>query len=158
MPARISSSGFAVSRTRAGADSAIQIAAMRPSGTAVSMQTRLISSVPAKSGTAPKAPEAPICSARMAVCGLQVVPRRNSAGGTRAKKRSASDSSDSTMPTVVSTATTEQATRSTMITRSTACRARSCGRRWASAKASPPTAVAMAMAHRASRARPRRRR
>ena len=73
------------------------------------MAISVISSVPAKSGTAPKAPELPTWSARIAVCGLHCRPNRNSCIGTCAKKRRASNSSDRTMPTVVKTAIVEQA-------------------------------------------------
>ncbi len=74
-------------------------------GTATNMAMAEISSVPANSGTAPKAPEEPTWSARSAVCGLHSRPNRNSVTGTLSKKRSDSNSTDSTMPTVVRIAT-----------------------------------------------------
>ena len=40
-----------------------------------------MSAVPANSGTAPKEPDEPTWSARIAICGLHDVPNRNSIGG-----------------------------------------------------------------------------
>ena len=87
----------------------------------------MMSMVPANSGTAPKAPEEPTWSALSAVCGLHCRPNRNSLGGTLAKKRMVSNSTDRTMPMVVSTATQEQAISSPLTTRSTVLRARKSG-------------------------------
>ena len=52
------------------------------------MAMTLISRVPVNSGTAPKAPEAPTWSVRMAICGLQSSPNRKSVTETMRKKRS----------------------------------------------------------------------
>ena len=50
--------------------------------------------VPQNNGTDPNAPDDPAWSARIAVCGLHVVPNRNSVGLTMPKKRKDSNSSD----------------------------------------------------------------
>ena len=84
----------------------------------------MISKVPVNSGTAPKLPEEPTWSARIAVCGLQLRPNRNSLNGTSRKKRIASNNTDSTMPMVVRIAMLDAATRSPFIVRSTLLRAR----------------------------------
>ena len=47
-----------------------------------------MNTVPQNKGIEPNAPEDPAWSARIAVCGLQMVPNRNSPGLTRLKKRS----------------------------------------------------------------------
>ena len=76
--------------------------------------------VPQNSGTAPNAPEEPTWSARIAVCGLHCSPNRNSYHGTLPKKRQASNATDAMMPTVVSTAISEQPISSHSMMRSTA--------------------------------------
>ena len=63
-----------------------------------------ISNVPANNGTAPKAPEDPTWSSRMAVCGLHFKPNKKSSGGTALKKRMASNTTERTIPTVVTMA------------------------------------------------------
>ncbi|MNF16358.1 hypothetical protein D3C80_2193400 [compost metagenome] len=63
----------------------------------------------------------------MAICGLQCVPNRKSSGLTTAKKRIASNRSDSTMPMVVRMATSEQMTSAMLTVRSTRLRARRSG-------------------------------
>ena len=65
--------------------------------------------VPQNSGIEPNAPDEPAWSARIAVCGLQVVPNRNSVGLTSLKKRRLSNSSDRTMPSVVRMAISDAA-------------------------------------------------
>ena len=80
---------------------------MRPMGTDTAMAMRVISKVPANMGTAPKLPDWPTCSARIAICGLHSRPNRNSLGGTSWKKRIASNKSDRTIPTVVKIASVE---------------------------------------------------
>ena len=70
-----------------------------------------IIAVPAKTGMAPKAPEEPIWSERMDICGLQFRPNKNSFTGIILKKRIASKSTDNTMPIVVKMAKDAQATR-----------------------------------------------
>jgi hypothetical protein len=87
----------------------------------------MMSVVPTKSGTAPNAPEDPTWSARMAVCGLQCRPNRNSHQGDRAKKRTVSNSTENTIPTVVSTATIEHVSRIVLTILSTEFRARNNG-------------------------------
>ena len=59
-------------------------------GTATTMAIAEISAVPKKTGTAPKAPEEPTWSARMAIWGLQPTPNRKSVTGTTLKNRMAS--------------------------------------------------------------------
>ena len=118
-----------------------------PTGTATIMAMRVINNVPANSGTAPKAPELPTWSSRMAVCGLHSVPNRNSVNETRRKKRTASNRSESTMPMVIRTATVEHAIRKKRSTRSTRLRARSSGvirpsRHHSAPAAKPNTATA----------------
>ena len=76
----------------------------RPMGTAISIAMPEIIAVPRNSGTAPKLPEDPTWSARIAVCGLQTVPNRNSCTDTERKNRMDSYTTDSTMPTVTKTA------------------------------------------------------
>ena len=80
--------------------------------------------VPQNKGTDPNAPDDPAWSARSAVCGLHVVPNRNSVGLTMLKKRRDSNSSDRTMPSVVRIAISDAPTSSTMTQRSTPVRAR----------------------------------
>ena len=58
------------------------MADINPMGTATAMAMAEMSSVPVNRGTAPNAPEAPIWSARIAICGLQSNPNRNSVTGT----------------------------------------------------------------------------
>ena len=91
------------------------------------MAMNVINSVPANSGMAPKAPELPTWSSRIAVCGLHLVPNRNSVNETRRKKRMVSNRSDSTMPMVINTATVEHTTKKTRTARSTRLRARRSG-------------------------------
>ncbi len=67
----------------------------------------MISKVPVNSGTAPKLPDEPTWSARIAVCGLQLSPNRNSVIGTCWKNRIASNSTDRTIPMVVKIAMLE---------------------------------------------------
>ena len=62
----------------------------RPIGTATTMAIAAITSVPRKTGTAPKAPAPATWSARMAICGSQRRPKKNSAGGTSRKNAQAS--------------------------------------------------------------------
>jgi hypothetical protein len=104
----------------------------------------VISSVPAKTGTAPKAPDEPTWSARIAVCGLHWSPNRKSRGGTRSKKRAASNTRDRTMPIVARIAISEQAANRARRTVSTTGRARSAGdtRVQASVPSAGPTASA----------------
>ena len=54
----------------------------------------------------------------MAICGLQFVPNTNSVTGTILKNRNASNTIESTMPSVVNTATAEQPNNRTSTTRS----------------------------------------
>ena len=49
-------------------------------GTAMTMAMKEMSAVPANSGTAPKEPDDPTWSARIAICGLHEVPNRKSMG------------------------------------------------------------------------------
>ena len=63
-----------------------------PIGPATSIAIAVIRSVPANSGTAPKAPDEPTWSARSAVCGLHCRPNRNSVIGTFWKNRINSNS------------------------------------------------------------------
>ena len=67
-------------------------------GTAMTMAMNEMSAVPANSGTAPKDPDEPTWSARIAICGLHEVPNRKSIGDTMAKKRKASKATEATMP------------------------------------------------------------
>ena len=99
------------------------MADIRPIGAATSMAMNEISRVPANSGTAPNAPLEPTWPSRMAVCGLQSRPNRNSAAGTAWKKRAASNSTDSTMPMVVKMASIEHSSRKARMMRSTWMRA-----------------------------------
>ena len=78
-----------------------------------------MSRVPAKRGTAPKAPEEPTWSSRIAVCGLHSSPNMKAEKGMWPKKRMASKSTESTMPMVVKIATSELMTRKAMTARST---------------------------------------
>src|SRR6056297_1876369 len=100
------------------------MADISPIGPATSMAIKEISRVPANSGIAPKAPEAPTWSMRSAVCGLQLVPNRNSVTGTRWKKRIDSNSTDRTIPTVVRIAISEEPIRKASASRSMRLRAR----------------------------------
>ena len=102
--------------------------------------------VPQNKGTDPNAPDDPAWSARIAVCGLHVVPNRNSVGLTMPKKRSDSNNSDSTMPSVVRIAISEAPTSSTMIQRSTPLRARKSIRTRRMAMNAPASARATAIA------------
>ena len=86
-----------------------------------------ISSVPVNSGTAPKAPDEPTWSARMASCGLQFRPNRNSVIGTIWKKRIDSNSTEMTMPMVVKMAMLEARISAPRTMVSTRLRARSAG-------------------------------
>ena len=61
-----------------------------PVGIAISMAITEITSVPRNTGTAPKAPAPATWSARMAICGSQRRPKKNSCGGTSRKKAQAS--------------------------------------------------------------------
>ena len=56
-----------------------------PTGIATTMAMVEISRVPMKTGTAPKAPAPATWSSRMAICGSQRRPNRNSCNGTRRK-------------------------------------------------------------------------
>ena len=103
------------------------MADISPTGTATNMATAEMRSVPVKRGTMPNAPEAPTWSERIAVCGLHSTPKRKSKGDTLRKKRSASNSTDSTMPAVVRMATVELATMKTRTAPSTWLRARNRG-------------------------------
>ena len=94
----------------------------------MNMAMTVISSVPATSGTMPKAPELPTWSARKAVCGLHSSPNRNSNTPTWPKKRSVSNKSESTMPAVTKTAMVEDAISAISSTFSTVLRALSSGR------------------------------
>jgi hypothetical protein len=72
------------------------------------MATVAIRIVPARTGTTPNAPAPAIWSGRMAICGSQRSPNRNSVTGTSEKKNHASRRSEPTMPIVVRIAATEQ--------------------------------------------------
>ncbi|MCY1314498.1 hypothetical protein D9M70_651540 [compost metagenome] len=89
---------------------------------------KVISSVPANRGMAPKiswlTSPAAVPAPVKALWGDQWSPNRNLRTGISPKNRSDSKISESTIPIVVSTATTEQAMRNTRTTRSTTCRAR----------------------------------
>ena len=85
------------------------MADISPMGAATAMEIRDIITVPASTGIAPKAPEEPTWSARMAICGLHSSPNRKSVTGTVWKKRMASYNTDNTMPMVVKMAIMEQA-------------------------------------------------
>ena len=63
-------------------------------GTATSIASPEISSVPANNGTAPNAPDEPTWSARIAVCGLHDRPNRKSNDDTCWKNRNASKNTD----------------------------------------------------------------
>ena len=102
-----------------------------------------MSIVPANSGTAPKLPVDPTWSARMAVCGLQLRPKRNSVTGTSRKKRIASNTTERTIPTVVRMAMLEAATNNTSTNRSTRLRARKSGEILLQANTPPNTASAI---------------
>ena len=90
----------------------------------MTMAMKEMSAVPANSGTAPKDPDEPTWSARIAICGLHEVPNRKSIGDTMAKKRKASKATEATIPSVVNTAIVEQPMRIHSMTRSTPLRAR----------------------------------
>ena len=115
-----------------------------------------ISAVPANSGTAPKEPDEPTWSARIAVCGLQEVPNRNSIGETIEKKRNASKATEATIPMVVKTAIVEQPISSHSMTRSTRLRARSSGVMRERTAITAPMAITMTSTVRAMRLMPRR--
>ena len=100
--------------------------------------------MPRNTGTAPKAPAPATWSARMAICGSQRRPKKNSCGGTSSKKAQASQSSEAMMPTVVRIATTEQAIMKQSRKRSTPVRARNRGERRARAKNRPASISASA--------------
>ena len=117
------------------------MAANSPTGAATIIAMNEMSRVPAKRGIAPKAPEEPTWSSRIAVCGLQARPNRKSASGTWPKKRSASNSTERTMPRVVKIATVEHAIRKIPAIRSTWFRARSPGATRRQATPSPATAT-----------------
>ena len=81
MPARISINGLAAVLNVRLAYSDMYMADISPMGTATVMAIPDISSVPTSTGTAPKAPDDPTWSARIAVCGLHCKPNRNSVTG-----------------------------------------------------------------------------
>ena len=87
-----------------------------PIGIATSMAKRAISKVPRNTGIAPNAPDPRLWSARSAICGSQLSPKKKSKGDTIPKNRSASISSETTMPRVVRIAMTEAATMKALIT------------------------------------------
>ncbi|MNY26814.1 hypothetical protein D3C86_1606840 [compost metagenome] len=70
-----------------------------------------------------------------------MVPNRNSVTGTEAKKRKESQTSEKMMPTVVRTATAEQANRTMLIQLSTRLRARRSGRMRTKTKTPPRMAA-----------------
>ena len=84
--------------------------------------------VPVNSGTAPKAPDDPTWSLRIAVWGLHSRPKRNCVIGTSRKKRIASNSTEKTMPTVVKTAMLDATISRPRTIFSTRFRARKSGR------------------------------
>ena len=100
--------------------------------------------VPQKSGIAPNAPDEPAWSARIAVCGLQFVPNRNSAGLTIEKKRIDSNRSEATIPAVVRIAISEARSSTPITSRSTRVRARKWGDTRVKAKAPPAKASSSA--------------
>ena len=100
------------------------MADIKPIGTATTIAMKEISRVPVNRGTAPKAPEEPTWSARIAICGLQRNPKRKSVTGTFWKNKTDSNTTESTMPTVVKIAIVEQAIRKTIVPFSTLLRAR----------------------------------
>jgi hypothetical protein len=108
-----------------------------------------INRVPANRGMAPKAPEEPTWSARMAVWGLHSRPNRKSVTGTVPKKRVASNSTDSTIPRVVNMAMVEQAIMNQRTTDSTRLRARRWGEIVFQARPAPSAARAITAANRA---------
>ena len=114
---------------------------MRPTGTATSIATAEMRSVPVKRGIMPNAPDAPTWSERIAVCGLHSVPRRKSSAGTLWKKRNASNNTDNTMPAVARMATVELAMMKTRIAPSTWLRARTRGEIRRQARARPSSAT-----------------
>ena len=116
------------------------MADMSPMGTATNMAMAETSRVPVNSGTAPKAPEAPTWSARMAVWGLHRVPKKNSRGETFWKKSRDSNRTDSTIPRVVRIAIDENTIMIPSTMDSTRLRARICGLVWRTASAMPPRA------------------
>ena len=93
----------------------------------MTMAMNEMSAVPANSGTAPKEPDEPTWSARIAICGLHDVPNRKSIGEIMEKKRNASKATEATMPMVVNTAIVEQPINIHSMTSSTRLRARSSG-------------------------------
>ncbi len=104
------------------------MADIRPTGTATSIASPEINSVPVNSGTAPNAPEAPTWSARIAVCGLHCKPNKKSNNGTSRKNRNASTNTERKMPIVVRIATLDAAMSSSSMAFSTRLRARKSGR------------------------------
>jgi hypothetical protein len=95
------------------------MADIKPKGTATSIAMPEIIAVPAKTGIAPKAPEEPTWSVRIAIWGLHSKPNKNSVIGITLKKRIASNSTDKTIPMVVKMAKVEQAMRKKVKTFST---------------------------------------
>ncbi len=110
---------------------------MRPTGTATNIAMLVINMVPVNRGTAPKLPDEPTWSARIAVCGLQFRPNRNSVIGTFWKNRIASKRTDNTMPTVVKIAILDAAINISKTMFSTRLRARRPGRMRRQAMAPP---------------------
>src|SRR5690348_11616505 len=117
------------------------MADIKPRGAATTMAMVEISKVPTNNGTAPKLPEDPAWSARMAICGLQWVPNKNSAGETDLKNRIDSNKTEITIPKVVSTATRELAKNSVCTTLSTWLRARNSTVIWRNANAADNMAI-----------------
>ncbi len=95
MPARISSNGLSILRTRGLAYSARRIAAPSPNGTATRSAITVVHNVAVTRGRTP--------NEASANRGAQRVPKRNSSTGTSAKKLSDGISSAMRMPTVVMT-------------------------------------------------------
>ena len=118
------------------------MAANRPIGAATVIAMNEMSAVPANSGIAPKAPEDPTWSSRIAICGLQSRPNRKSVIPTWPKKRIASNSTESTMPSVVKIATVELAISAMRTICSTWLRARRAGDTRRQARPSPAMAIA----------------
>ena len=125
-----------------------------PIGMATIIAITEITSVPRNTGTAPKAPAPATWSGRMAICGSQRSPKKNSCGGTISKKAQASQSSEAMMPTVVRIATTAQASMNQSRNRSTPVRARKRGESRARAKKRPASISASAVTKRAMRTMP----
>ena len=74
-----------------------------------------IKKVPVNSGIAPKAPEEPIWSSLIGICGLQWVPNKNSETGTVEKNLFDSKITDKNMPIVINIATDEQINKNNSI-------------------------------------------